>query len=75
MKRWQYIESVAPTLTMFRQVNGKYSDVLRLPIYHEYCRRKAGGEKVEAIVYDIQVRTGISRGELFKFIRRMGETI
>lgn len=75
MKRWKYVESVAPILTMSKRLGVKSSDISRIPIYHDYIRRKTMGEKVEAILMDISIKHGISRGEMFKFIRRMNEDV
>lgn len=71
MKRWEVVELTAPIIATARQKGVKDEDIERIGLFHEVMRRKRAGEKMEAIAYDMKVRTGMARTSFFRFVNRM----
>ena len=75
MKRHEVVSILAPTLRQAQRYSITATDIQRAEAYTEYAARKAAGEKVEAIIYDLCDRYGITRRNMFAAIKRMKEDI
>ena len=75
MKRHEVVTILAPSLMQAQRYGVTASDIQRAAAYAEYSVRKATGEKVEAIVYDLCQRYGITRRNMFAAFKRMKEDV